>query len=133
MVASLQPEPSTRLGARTPARTPDALHRPVFRPTAPRRTTVARPLSAAQVTAIRNAMRVFVDDDLARGAEAQRRAYCDGCERARPAAGFIQYDRYCLCNGCATEYEVARARALVATPGQYIRDKRFGDGDYYAL
>jgi formate dehydrogenase maturation protein FdhE len=99
----------------------------------PRRIPAARPLSAAQVEAIRSAMRVFVDDDLARGTEPQRRAYCDGCERARPAAGFIQYDRYCLCNDCATEYEVARARALVSTPGQYIRDKRFGDGDYYAL
>ena len=133
MVASLQPEPRAHLGARTPVRPLEPEHGTALRRVAPRRSTTARPLSAAQVTAIRDAMRLFVDDDLARGTEPQRRAYCDGCERARPAAGFIQYERYCLCNGCATEYAVARARALVTTPGQYIRDKRFGDGDYYAL
>lgn len=97
------------------------------------RAVVARPLSTAQVEAIRGAMRVFVEDDLARGVDETRRTYCDGCERARPTAGFIQYDRYALCNACATEYEVARARGLVATPGQYIRDKRFGEGDSYTL
>jgi|GEM_PF-3611164 len=94
---------------------------------------MVRPLSAAQIEAIRRAMRVFVEDDLARGEEPHRRAYCDGCERARPVAGFIQYDRYSLCNDCATEYEIARARGIVASVGHYVRDKRFGEGEYYAL
>lgn len=135
MVASLDTEPNLHSSTPTvPDTTPGAARlsergpRPM-----PTRPPAARPLSAAQVGAIRAAMRVFVEDDLARGADEQRRSYCDGCERARPAAGFIQYDKHALCNGCATEYEVARARGLVPTPGQYIRDKRFGDGDSYAL
>lgn len=129
MVKTLQGEPaSTRLqDSLFPAAGDGGA--PLGRGAAP----VARPLSAAQIEAIRRAMRVFVDDDLARGEEPHRRAYCDGCERARPVAGFIQYDRYSLCNACATEYEIARARGLVSTVGHYVRDKRFGEGEYYAL
>lgn len=131
MVASLRPEPSSPTSP-TIAVAATAERQPALRSAQTGR-ALGRPLSAAQVTAIRSAMRVFVDDDLARGIEPQRRLYCDGCERARPAAGFIQYERYAMCNECATEYEVARARALLASPGQFIRDKRFGEGDFYAL
>ena len=95
--------------------------------------TPLRTLTPAQVDAIRAAMRLFVDDDLARGSAIRAKLYCDACERARPAPGFIQYDRYGLCNLCATEYEVARARGQVSTAGQYVRDKHFGDGALYEL
>jgi formate dehydrogenase maturation protein FdhE len=78
-------------------------------------------------------MKLFVDDDLSRGMAATSRNYCDACQRARPAAGFIQYDRYAICNCCATEYEVARARGTIASPGQFVRDKHFGEGEAYAL
>ncbi|HZU77271.1 MAG TPA: hypothetical protein VFA70_10940 [Dehalococcoidia bacterium] len=90
-------------------------------------------LSAAQIEAIRAAMRLFVEDDLARGMVRQSRLYCDACEQARPAAGFIHYGRYALCNACAIEYEVARTRGQVTTAGQYVRDKHFGDGALYEL
>ena len=50
-----------------------------------------------------------------------------------PAAGFIQYDRYSMCNHCAIEYEAARLRGVVGTPGQFVRDKHFGEADYYVL
>jgi hypothetical protein len=78
-------------------------------------------------------MRVFVEDDLARGVAPTARVYCDACERARPAAGSISYDRYALCNSCAVEYEAARARGLLGTPGRFVRDKHFGEGDLYVL
>jgi hypothetical protein len=78
-------------------------------------------------------MRLFVEDDLARGTLRHAKMYCDGCERPQAAAGFISYERYALCNNCATEYEVARARGAVASAGQYVRDKHFGDGDLYDL
>lgn len=92
-----------------------------------------RALTRAQVDAIRTAMHLFVEDDIARGNIRQARLYCDACECARPAAGFIQYDRYAMCNRCATEYEVGRARGQVGSAGQYVRDKHFGDGALYEL
>jgi hypothetical protein len=92
-----------------------------------------RTLSVSQIQAIRTAMALFVEDDLAGGALPSQRLYCDACERVRPAAGFVRYQRYNFCNICATEYEVARARGVLSTAGQYLRDKRFGDGDLHAL
>jgi hypothetical protein len=91
------------------------------------------PLSETQLAAIRAAMQLFVDDDLDRGVTADQRLFCDACERVRPAAGSIRYDRYLLCNNCGIEYEVARARGLTISPGQYVRDKRFGETKPYLL
>jgi formate dehydrogenase maturation protein FdhE len=85
------------------------------------------------VAAIRAAMQLFVEDDLARGVRRTDRLYCDACQRPRPAAGGIRYGRYALCNGCATEYEVARAHGGLATPGQFVRDKHFGEDERYLL
>jgi hypothetical protein len=90
-------------------------------------------LSTGEMEAIRAALSLFVEDDIARGVAAFSRLFCDACQRARPAAGFIQYGRYATCNACAIEYEVARARGLLGTPGQFVRDKRFGEGDAYVL
>ncbi len=85
------------------------------------------PLSERQIGAIRTAMRLFVQDDLALGRASAERLYCDACELPQPAAGFIQYGRYQVCNGCATEYELVRAQGLVGSIGQFIRDRRFGE------
>ena len=90
-------------------------------------------LTPSQLAAIRDAMQLFVADDVANGLSLDKRLYCDACERVRPAAGFIQYDRYSVCNACAIEYEVARARGLTATAGQYVRDKHFGEAEHYAV
>ena len=92
-----------------------------------------RALSVSQERAIQLAMQTFVTDDIAHGIGAQLRIYCDACERARPKPGAIPYDRYLLCNACAVEYEIAHARGTVTTPGQYVRDVRFGDGGLHAL
>lgn len=101
------------------------------------RTQVAAPaertLSAEQVAAIRAVMRLFVEDDLANGVAPNKRMLCDACQTAQPSLGFIEYDRHLLCNGCATEYEVARARGLALSAGQYVRDKNFGEAEAYAL
>ena len=91
------------------------------------------PLTTSHFNAIREAMQLFVDDDVARGLSLDKRLYCVACERVRPAAGFIRYDRYSVCNTCAIEYEVARARGLTTTAGQYVRDKHFGEGDHYSV
>jgi hypothetical protein len=55
------------------------------------------------------------------------RLYCDACQRSQPAAGFIRYCRYQICNACATEYEIAQARGLVGSAGQFVRDRQFGE------
>jgi formate dehydrogenase maturation protein FdhE len=93
----------------------------------------ARRLSRSQLTAICTAMAVFRTDDLARGVPEPARTYCDACQGPRPLAGALRYDRYLLCNTCATAYEVARARGLLATAGQFVREHRFGEGDRYRL
>jgi hypothetical protein len=85
-----------------------------------------RSLNALQVRAIRTAMQLFVEDDLGKAPRSCAHLACDACEQARPAEGFIQYGRYQVCNRCATNYEIAHAKGLVETPGQYIRDQRFG-------
>lgn len=92
-----------------------------------------RSLSHGQIEAIRSAMQLFIDDDLARGVRRTDRMYCDACQRPRPAAGVIRYGRYALCNCCATEYEVARAKGALSTPGQFVRDKHFGEDERYVI
>lgn len=115
---------------------PDRHHQPQGRMIG-RRTRLAqppmRPLSPEQVTAIRAVMQLFVEDDIANGVSPQKRMYCDACQKLQPALGFIEYDRHLLCNGCAIEYEVARARGLALSAGQYVRDKNFGEAEAYAL
>jgi hypothetical protein len=59
--------------------------------------------------------------------------YCDACERARPAQGFVQERRYLLCADCALEYAAGIASKRIASAGQYVRDKHFGEGESYAL
>jgi hypothetical protein len=78
-------------------------------------------------------MRAFVEDDISKGTQTTDRRYCDACERLRSAAGFVQYERYVICNLCATEYEVANARGIALSAGQYVRDKNFGEAGFYAL
>ena len=78
-------------------------------------------------------MVLFIEEDLSKGTQPSDRRYCDACERLRSAAGFVQYERYCVCNPCATEYEVANARGIALSAGQYVRDKNFGEAGFYAL
>ena len=86
-----------------------------------------RSLSHAQIRAIQAAMRLFVDEDLRQLEEPDGRLYCDACQRAQPAAGFIRYCRYQICNACAIEYELAQARGLTGSAGQFVRDRQFGE------
>lgn len=80
-----------------------------------------RTLTPSQVRAIRAVMRIFVDDDLANGVPPGKQLYCRACEQYRPAAGFIQYGRLTFCNDCAIDYEIARARGLLCTPEEFLR------------
>ncbi len=59
--------------------------------------------------------------------------YCDGCERAVPGAGCRRWGRYTLCLGCQQEYFAAWAAGRRMSPGQYVRDKRFGESETYRL
>jgi formate dehydrogenase maturation protein FdhE len=77
-------------------------------------------LSTRQVSSIRAVMQLFIEDDIASGESVSERRYCHACELRRPAAGFIQYDRYAICNACATNYELARATGLAEDIGQYV-------------
>ncbi len=85
------------------------------------------------VAEVRRVMALFVEDDLARGIPAALSLHCHACQRGRPAPGFICYERYQFCNACATEYEVATARRLVRSVGQFLRDRRFGEEERHRL
>lgn len=82
--------------------------------------TELRALTAAQVRAIRAAMHTFVEEDLAFGSARPERRWCVRCKADRPAAGSISYECGDLCNACATEYELSRARGLVWSPHEFL-------------
>ena len=92
-----------------------------------------RTLSKREVAEICSSMRLLAERDLAQGFLADRRRYCDACQRAVPAAGFVQYTRYAVCNHCAMEFEVASARGRAETIGRFVRDKNFGETGRYVL
>ena len=92
-----------------------------------------RTLSKQEVDEICASMRRLAERDLAKGYLAGRRRYCDACQRAVPAAGFVQYTRYAICNHCAMEFEVASARGRAETIGRFVRDKNFGETGLYVL
>jgi hypothetical protein len=78
-------------------------------------------LTPQQVAAIRDVMHIFVEDDLDRGVPLRASAYCPACDAPRPLAGFVRYDDVALCNACATDYEIARTRGLVADASEFIQ------------
>ncbi|TAK29911.1 MAG: hypothetical protein EPO21_20345 [Chloroflexota bacterium] len=78
-------------------------------------------VSVAQAEAIREIMRIIVDDDLAKGISPGDSAVCDHCRQIKPAPGFIMYDQYKLCNDCSCEYELARVQGRVHSPRQFMR------------
>jgi hypothetical protein len=83
-------------------------------------TPPGRELTAAQERAIRAAMQTFVDDDLAFGSGRRLRRWCVGCRAERPAPGFVAYEGAALCNPCATEFELIRARGLADTAVAFL-------------
>lgn len=85
-----------------------------------------RGLTPGQIAAVRSAMQLFVEDDLARGVPDMRGLYCGACDRIRPSPGFIHYKEdgaaYPLCNACATAYELARLDGEAAGIEQYLHE-----------
>lgn len=71
---------------------------------------VTHALSRIQVRAVHEVMRLFAEDDQARGVARDSRQACACCRTDRPAAGFIHYREAGLCNACATAFELARLR-----------------------
>jgi hypothetical protein len=61
------------------------------------------------------------------------RLYCDGCEQSVPGTDCRRWDRYVLCLRCQEEYITAWAMGRRVSPGQYVRDKRFGEEEAYTL
>ncbi len=91
----------------------------------PRATTpVGRWLTPEQVRAVAAVMHLFVEDDLANGVSPSHGLWCDACERVRPAPGFIRYEQRQVCNTCATEYEIQRARGVVRSIKEYLTNVR---------
>ena len=79
-----------------------------------------RTLTRVQEAAIRRAMQIFVEEDLAFGGARTVMRWCVRCQAGRPGAGFVAYDAGGLCNPCATLYELARMRGTVRTPADFV-------------
>lgn len=82
-----------------------------------------RVLTTRQLAAIRDAMHLFVEDDLARGISPSTTEYCVACDAPKPLPGFVRYDDVALCNACATDYEIARTRGLVQSAATFILER----------
>ncbi len=65
-------------------------------------------------------MRLFVEDDLARGISPALRYYCHACRGDQPAAGFMHCGTHHLCNACATAYELAFAKGEVSELARFV-------------
>lgn len=79
-----------------------------------------RQLAPLQRRAVRLAMRVFRDDDLARGISPASRMWCAVCAGWRSAPGSIHYGVAQLCHACAVRYETARLRGVVRSIQQFV-------------
>jgi len=90
-------------------------------------------LTPSQLAAVQRVMRLFVDEDLDTGVSPEHRLHCDACQCDRPMAGFLQFERYQLCNACATKYEVARMCGAVASVGRYVGGKKSGEATISAM
>lgn len=95
----------------------------MYRAPSPVVSTIAG-LTRQQRQAIREAMRTFVEEDLARGVPADRVERCDACARERPSAGFVTYGQTRLCNDCATRYEILRTDGAVREVDDFVRHRR---------
>jgi hypothetical protein len=83
----------------------------------------SRLLTETQIESVRRVMRVFVEDDLARGVLPSSLQRCDICQAPRPMVGFIRYDTYEVCNRCATDYELALMSGSVFAIEPFIRSR----------
>jgi len=79
-----------------------------------------RKLTMDQTAAITAVMRLFAEEDLAKGVPPNQRMRCDRCEMPKPLPGFVGYSTYKLCNDCSIEYELARAEGEVSTIEEFI-------------
>jgi len=109
-------EPELDAGA-APAR--DQTRRLNAPPPAQRAAQVGRALTPGQIEAIRTVMRLFVEEDAARGVDPHSSLLCHRCQAPRRAIGSVRYDRFTFCNDCAVEYEIARARGATDSPAEF--------------
>jgi hypothetical protein len=84
------------------------------------RVTPAYGPSPVQIEAIRVAMRVFLEDDLAAGPPQTDPRPCARCHADRPGAGFISYDGVDLCHTCAVSFEILRAGVHAGTVADFV-------------
>ncbi len=82
-----------------------------------------RSLTRRQLRAVVAAMRLLVEEDVARGVPDTHDAWCAVCQHMRPARGSVGYGHLRLCNRCAIRYEVSlmtgrwgETRRLVLAP-----------------
>jgi hypothetical protein len=81
---------------------------------------VGRFLTPQQVESVRAIMRLFLEEDLARGVPRDRQLLCQCCGVIKWAAGFVLYGRSAFCNECATELELSRLRGRCDSAAEFL-------------
>ena len=79
-----------------------------------------RKLTIDQTAAITAVMRLFAEEDLAKGVSSNQRMYCDRCGMPKPLPGFVGYSTYKLCNDCSIQYELARDEGEVNSIEEFV-------------
>ena len=80
-------------------------------------------ITEAQRTAVSEAMRIILEDDLGR-AEARRPFTCTGCGLKRDGAGSVEYEGTRLCHDCATRFELARVSGALRSSSEFLAHSR---------
>jgi len=77
-------------------------------------------LSNLDRQAISKRIRGLVQKHLEMGVSADTRVICHNCGHAKSLAGTVHYGRYRLCNDCALQYEVTKAKGDVQTIEDFV-------------
>lgn len=81
---------------------------------------VGRLLTPQQIASVHAIMRLFLEDDLARGVPFDHLLLCQCCGSTKWAAGYVLYGRSAFCNECAAEYEITRLRGHCDNAADYL-------------
>jgi hypothetical protein len=81
-------------------------------------------ITEGQREAIKEAMKLILEEDRDRGLGPNDRFQCAFCDESREIAGAVTYGEFRLCNACATDFEVERLGRNVHNVSEYVGRRR---------
>lgn len=65
-------------------------------------------------------IRSLVQKHLEMGVSTDTKVICHNCGHAKSVVGAVSYGRYRLCNDCALQYEIAKAKGNIQTIEDFV-------------